>query len=184
MCVCVCVCECVCVCHHQFVWLGLFLCMLIRYIYNMFFYGYSFLPSWMFQHYYLDTYCFECLVICICFLFLYLHLFSACVCIFVFAPVQRKWACFTWKGALEIRSLLLFICCTGEYQFRNTSMYHTKARNVNNFVVAKRPHSRNISSTWWHPPPLPSYPWETKRKKHREQKQKNKPQYQIMSTIR
>ena len=29
-------------------------------------------------------------------------------CIFVFAPIQRSWACFTWKGALEIRSLLLF----------------------------------------------------------------------------
>ena len=33
----------------------------------------------------------------------YLHVF----CSFVFAPVQRNWACFTWKGALEIRSLLL-----------------------------------------------------------------------------
>ena len=32
----------------------------------------------------------------------YMHVF----CIFVFAPVQRNWACFTWKGALEIRSLL------------------------------------------------------------------------------
>ena len=32
--------------------------------------------------------------------------------IFVFAPVQRNWACFTWKGAPEIRSLslLLLIC--------------------------------------------------------------------------
>ena len=28
-------------------------------------------------------------------------------CIFVFAPVQRSWACFTWKGALEVCSLLL-----------------------------------------------------------------------------
>ena len=35
--------------------------------------------SWMFQHDYLGTYCFECLikVICMCFVFLYLHLFSA-----------------------------------------------------------------------------------------------------------
>ena len=32
--------------------------------------------SWMFQHAYLDTYCFECLI-CMCFVFLYLHLFSA-----------------------------------------------------------------------------------------------------------
>ena len=33
----------------------------------------------------------------------YVHVF----CIFVFAPVQRNWACFTRKGALEIRLLLL-----------------------------------------------------------------------------
>ena len=32
--------------------------------------------SWVFQHDYLDTYCFECLI-CMCFVFLYLHLFSA-----------------------------------------------------------------------------------------------------------
>ena len=30
-------------------------------------------------------------------------------CIFVVAPVQRNGACFTWKGALEIRSLLLLL---------------------------------------------------------------------------
>ena len=35
----------------------------------------------------------------------YMHVFH----IFVFAPVQRSWACFTWKGALEIRSLLLLL---------------------------------------------------------------------------
>ena len=35
----------------------------------------------------------------------YMHVF----CIFVFAPVQRNWACFTWKDALEIRSLLLLL---------------------------------------------------------------------------
>ena len=35
-----------------------------------------FLLSWMFQHDYLDTYCFECLI-CMCFVFLYLSLFSA-----------------------------------------------------------------------------------------------------------
>ena len=32
--------------------------------------------SWMFQHDYLDTCCFECLI-CMCFVFSYLHLFSA-----------------------------------------------------------------------------------------------------------
>ena len=50
----------------------------------------------MFQHDCLDTYCFECLI-CMCFVF------------FVFALVQRNWACFTWKGALEVRSLLLLL---------------------------------------------------------------------------
>ena len=30
-------------------------------------------------------------------------------CIFVFAPVQHNWACFTWKGAIQIRSLLLLL---------------------------------------------------------------------------
>ena len=30
-------------------------------------------------------------------------------CIFLFAPVQRNSACSTWKGALEICSLLLFL---------------------------------------------------------------------------
>ena len=34
-----------------------------------------------------------------------MHAFS----IFVFAPVQRNEACFTWKSALEIRSLLLLL---------------------------------------------------------------------------
>ena len=41
------------------------------------FYGYSFfMLSWMFQHDYLDTCCFECLIR-MCFVFLYLHLLSA-----------------------------------------------------------------------------------------------------------
>ena len=39
-------------------------------------YGYSFfMLSWMFQHDYVDAYCFECLI-CMCFVLLYLHLFS------------------------------------------------------------------------------------------------------------
>ena len=45
----------------------------------------------MFEHDCLDTCCFECLI-CICFGF------------FLFAPVQRNLACFTWEGALKIRS--------------------------------------------------------------------------------
>ena len=35
-----------------------------------------FMLGWMFQHDYLDTYCFECFI-CMCFIFLYLPLFSA-----------------------------------------------------------------------------------------------------------
>ena len=54
--------------------------------------------NWLFQHDRFDIYCFWVS---------YTHAFS----IFVFAPVQRSWACFTWKSALEIRSLLLTICC-------------------------------------------------------------------------
>ena len=76
VCVCVCVCACVCVCVYVCVsviislcgW-GYFLCTLIRY---MGFMGILFMLSWLFQHDYLDTYCFECLI---------------CMC-FVFAPVQ------------------------------------------------------------------------------------------------
>ena len=42
------------------------------------FYGYCvFMLSWMFEHDYLDTCCFECLI-CMCFVY------------FVFAPVQRN----------------------------------------------------------------------------------------------
>ena len=40
------------------------------------FYGFLFMFSWMFQHDYLDTCSFECLI-CMCFEFLYLHMFSA-----------------------------------------------------------------------------------------------------------
>ena len=50
----------------------------------------------MFQHDCLDTYCFWVS---------YMHAFS----IFVFAPAQHNWACFTWKSALEIRSLSLLL---------------------------------------------------------------------------
>ena len=61
------------------------------------FYGYSFfMLSWMFQHDYLDTYCFECLI-CMCFVFSHLHLFSA------IEHVSHG------KGALEILLLLLLL---------------------------------------------------------------------------
>ena len=43
-------------------------------------------------------------------------------CIFVFAPVQPNWACFTWKGALEIRSLLLLY-----YHWQSGSSVHLES---------------------------------------------------------
>ena len=63
--------------YQKFVWLGLFMCTLIRYL------GFMGklkkkkfkLLSWMFQHDCLDTCCFEC--ICMCFVLSYLHLFIA-----------------------------------------------------------------------------------------------------------
>ena len=65
MCVCVCLSSLVCMVEVIFVYADT----VFR------FYGF-FMLSWMFQHDYLDTCCFECLI-CMCFLFLYLHLFSA-----------------------------------------------------------------------------------------------------------
>ena len=38
-----------------------------------------------------------------------LSVLYACVLYFVSAPVQRSWACLTWKGVLEIRSSLLLL---------------------------------------------------------------------------
>ena len=44
--------------------------------------------------------------------------------IFVFAFVQCKWTCFTWKGTLEIQSLLLLACIwtVKKTQFISNSM--------------------------------------------------------------
>ena len=50
-------------------------------------------------------------------------------CIFVFAPSQRNVACFTWKGALEIHSLLLL--------FSNEILEYSK--------VQKKTKNRNTS---------------------------------------
>ena len=79
------------------------------------------LISWMFQHHCLDTCCFW---------------ESYTFCVFVFAPVQRNWACFTWKGTLEIRSLLLAeVVCSLYHQhwtspclahFTNSEKLHLK----------------------------------------------------------
>ena len=44
-------------------------------------------------------------------------------CIFVFEPVQFNWACFTWKGALEIHSLLLYVCACMCMQSKPTCKY-------------------------------------------------------------
>ena len=69
---CVCVCVCVCVCPSSLVCMVAVVFVYVDMVYG--FYGYSFfILSWMFQHDYLDTYCFGCLI---------------CIC-FVFEPVQR-----------------------------------------------------------------------------------------------
>ena len=94
---CVCVCVCVSVCLS--VCLSSLVCVVgyfyVRWCNILVLWVFFFLLNWMFQHDCLDTYCFWVS---------YLHAFS----IFVFAPVQHNWACFTWKSALEIRSLLFY----------------------------------------------------------------------------
>ena len=73
-CVCVCVCVCLSVCLSSLVCMVGVIFMYVDTVYG--FYGYFFMLSWMFQHDYLDTCCFECLL-CMCLVFLYLHLFNA-----------------------------------------------------------------------------------------------------------
>ena len=75
VCVCVRVCVCVCVCVSSLVCMVGVIFVYVDTVYD-FFWVFFFMLSWMFQHDYLDTYCFECLL-CMCFVFLYLHLFSA-----------------------------------------------------------------------------------------------------------
>ena len=77
VCVYVCVCVCVCVCLSSVCMVGV-ICVYVDMV-DMGFMGILFMLSWVFQHDYLDTYCFECLIS-------YMHVF----CIFVFAPVQRN----------------------------------------------------------------------------------------------
>ena len=73
-----------------------FLCVIGTKIYFiLYFYFYpSLLLTWMFEHDCLDTYA-------------VLGVLYACVLYFVFVLVQGNWACFTWKGALEMQSFLL-----------------------------------------------------------------------------
>ena len=80
-CVCVCVraCAraraCVYVCVSSLVCVVGVIFVYVDTVYGLF--GYSFLMlNWIFQHDYLDAYCFECLI-CMRFVFLYLHMFSA-----------------------------------------------------------------------------------------------------------
>ena len=70
-----CVCVCLSVCLSSLVCMvgAVFVC--VDMVYG-FLWVFFFMLSWMFQHDYLDTYCFECLI-CMCFVFLYLHLFRA-----------------------------------------------------------------------------------------------------------
>ena len=101
-----CVCVCVCVCVWSLV------CMVGNiYVYVDTVFGCGFLLLFFF-HCIVGCFSmlvwtpavFECLIIqwCAC-------VFCVCFFFFVFAPVKRIWACFTWKGALEICSLLVLL---------------------------------------------------------------------------
>ena len=79
-----------------------------------------FLLSWMFQHDYFDTCCFECLL-CMCFVFWYLHLFRViehvshgkalqkyayyCYYYYYFAPLTSAWGTKKKKIASKINTV-------------------------------------------------------------------------------
>ena len=69
-------CVCVYVCLSSFVCMVGVVFVYVDTVYG-FFMGILFMLSWMFEHDYLDAYCFECFI-CMCFVF------------FLFAPVQRN----------------------------------------------------------------------------------------------
>ena len=74
---CVCVCVCVYECLSSLVCMVVVIFVYADAVFG--FYGYSFfMLSWMFQHDYLDTCCFECLI-CMCFVFLYVHLSDSAI---------------------------------------------------------------------------------------------------------
>ena len=60
-------------------------------------------------------------------------------CIFVFAPVQHNWVCFTWKGALETRSLLLLLLHTAfRLQETTNEQISFVYNNSNNYLYTKK----------------------------------------------
>ena len=93
VCVCVCVWSLVCV-------VGVFLCTLMRYIGFMGVLFFLCLIWWFSMIVWTPS--------PYCFWVSYMHAFS----IFAFAPVQHNWACFIWKSALKIHSLLLLLLFT------------------------------------------------------------------------
>ena len=109
---CVCVCVCVCVCDHYFVWLALFLCTLMRHLGFM---G-MFMLSWIFFSRIIWTPA-------------VLSVLYTCFFVFVIsASVHHNLACFTWKGALEIRSLLLYYFIKRIQFFKETTSLVKKVR--------------------------------------------------------
>ena len=102
--------------------------------------------NWMFQHDCLDTYCFWVSS---------MHVFY----IFAFAPVQRNWACFTWKGALEIWLLLLLLLLFIRHWKKDTPTEHKMFLQSPRYL-AKRSHNQwgSESQNWkrhqaiWRPP--------------------------------
>ena len=88
-------------------------------------------------------------------------------CIFAFAPVQRNWACFTWKGALEIRSLLLLLTLP-VFQYNCMSIYTKTAawlslQTVRVFIHDHLDGQEEKSLPWkaetWWLFPVESYQW-------------------------
>ena len=78
-----------------------------------------FMLSWMFQHDYLDTYCFECLI-CMCFVFLYLHLFSAIEHVSHGKALEKYAHCYYYFVLLFVSSLCI---CLLVYSFSVSVLY-------------------------------------------------------------
>ena len=127
VCVCVHVCICACVCLCVYVSMGMSVLVCVQWCSILVLWVFFFLFNWMFQHDCLDTYCFGVS---------YIHAFS----IFVFAPVQRNWACFTWKSALEIRSLLLLLLHACMYTHSRKYTYHPHTHITTCIITCKHIH--------------------------------------------
>ena len=130
MCVCVCVCVCVHIHMHIYIYIYIYIyicvCVCVHTYICIYIYIYIYIHTiYIFVFlFFLNTHLY-CLVECLsmivwthavlgvsyaCVLFCFVWGWVFCFGFFcLFVIVQRNWACFTWKGALEICSLYLFI---------------------------------------------------------------------------